>query len=124
MNAALVQLAELHQAHDSALAKDAKHELDRRAYPLHMHADAYESEVDRVLSADQHQRFHAYLRERTAAAGLPADASHGPGDIGTAGNTNTVAHPGAEAHDSVAGQAGASASAHAHPDSISLRRIP
>lgn len=122
LNAALVQLAELHQAHDSAFATDAKHELDRRAYPLHMQADAYESEIDRALSADQHQRFHAYLRERTAAAGLPADASHGPGDIGTAGNTNTVAHPGGEGHDSVAGRPGAPA--HAHPDSVSRRRVP
>jgi hypothetical protein len=124
LNAALVQLAELHRAHDSAAATDAKHELDRRAYPLHMQADAYESEIDRALSADQHQRFHAYLRERTAAAGLPADASHGPGDIGTAGNTNTVAHPGREGHDSAGGGPGAAAPAHAHPDSISRRRVP
>ena len=124
LNAALVQLAELHRAHDSAVATDAKHELDRRAYPLHMQADTYESEIDRVLSADQHQRFHAYLRERTAAAGLPEDASHGAADVGTAGNMNTVAHPGGEGHDSAAGKPAAAAPAHAHPDSISRPRGP
>ena len=122
LNAALVQLAELHRAHDSAVATDSKHQLDQRAYPLHMQADAYESEIDRVLSAEQHERFHAYLRERAAAAGLPADASHGPGDIGTAGNTHTVAHPGGERHDSVAGAP--SAAGHAHPDTTRRRRAP
>ena len=124
LNAALVQLAELHRAHDSTRVADARHQLDQRAYPLHMQADAYESEIDRVLSADQHQRFHAYLRARTAAAGLPPDASHGPGDIGTAGNTNTVAHPGGDGHDSRASPPGAAAPAHAHPDSIGRRPGP
>lgn len=124
LNAALVQLAELHRAHDSARVADARHQLDQRAYPLHMQADAYESEIDRVIDADQHQRFHAYLRARTAAVGLPPDASHGPGDIGTAGNTNTVAHPGGDGHDSGAGPPGAATPAHAHPDSIGRRRGP
>ena len=124
LNAALVQLSELHRAHDSARVADARHQLDQRAYPLHMQADASESEIDRALSVDQHQRFHAYLRERTRAAGLPADASHGPGDIGTAGNTHTVAHPGGEGHDSVPGRPGGAAAGHGHPDTIGRRRSP
>lgn len=117
LNAALVQLAELHRGHDSARVADAKHQLDQRAYPLHMQADAYESEIDRVLSADQHQRFHAYLRARTEAAGLPQDDSHGPGDIGTAGNTNTVAHPEGAGHAESSSADRPGGPAHARPDS-------
>lgn len=117
LNAALVQLAELHRTHDSAQAVDARHALDQRAYPLHMQADAYESEIDRVLSTEQHRRFHAYLREQTAAAGLPLDESHGPGDIGTAGITNTVAHPEGKAHRDDPRPRDAAAPAHTHADS-------
>jgi hypothetical protein len=117
LNAALVQLAELHRTHDSAQAVDALHALDQRAYPLHMQADAYESEIDRVLNVEQHGLFHSYLRDRSAAAGLPLDESHGPGDIGTAGNTNTVAHPSGKAHRDDVRPNGAAPSTHTHPDS-------
>ena len=93
LNATLIQLAELHTAHDSARATDTRHEIDRRANPLHLEADVYESQIDAGLTPDQHKRFHEYLRERVQAAGLPLDDSHGAEDTGAAGGVHTVGHP-------------------------------
>lgn len=120
LDSVLGQLALLHREHDAAQQTDARHEIDQRAHALHIKADTYEDQIDRVLSPEQHTRFHAYLRERTDAVGLPPDESHG-GEIGTAGNLHSVGHPEGSGHGSAAPKE--RERPHAHPDSA-RRRSP
>lgn len=98
-NAALVRLVELHRAHDSARLVDAEHAIDQRAYAIHLEADTYENEIHVLLTEAQHRSFHAYLKERGAAVGLPIDRSHGAPRVGTLGSPGTVGHAPGESHD-------------------------
>ncbi len=98
LNEALVSLAAMHREHDQAQLSDSKHEIDRRAYLVHIEADRHEGEIDAMLTADQHRRFHLYVTERASAVGLPRDDSHGTADVGTAGNIHTVGHTAGQEH--------------------------
>jgi hypothetical protein len=119
LNAALVRLAELHRAHDSARVVDAKHQIDRQAYTIHLEADTYENDIHALLTEEQHRRFHAYLAERAAAVGLPIDRSHGTPGVGTLGSPQTVGHPQGQQHGDTAARTGRdsvrSRDAHEHP---------
>lgn len=98
LNAALVRLLDLHRAHDSAQALDAKHRIDQQAYAIHLEADTHENEIHAILTERQHRRFHEYLLERAAEVGLPLDDSHGAAGVGTMGNMQGVSHPDGEVH--------------------------
>lgn len=93
LNAALVRLAELHREYDGAPSDELRRAINARAQPLHIEADMHENALHGILSLEQQQRFHAYLAERLAVVGLPADESHGGGTVGTGGNLGGVAHP-------------------------------
>jgi predicted lipoprotein len=98
LNAALVRLVDLHRAHDSAQTVDSKHQIDAQAYAIHLEADTYEDDIHRVLTEDQHRRFHEYLEERAAAVGLPLDDSHGAPGVGRMGSIPSVGHPNGATH--------------------------
>lgn len=98
LNASLLRLVELHAAHDAATSADSRRAIDAEAYALHLEADRYEAEIDRLLTPEQHARFHSYLEERAAAVGLPLDDSHGAGGTGTMGNLGSVGHVAGEQH--------------------------
>jgi hypothetical protein len=97
LDSVLTQLSLLHWEHDASHSSDERREIDQRAYLLHLQADAYEDQIDRRLTSEQHTRFHAYLAERAKAVGLPLDDAHGTG-IGTAGNPHTIGHPEGTGH--------------------------
>lgn len=98
LNSALVRLRELHRAHDSVRVADAMHQIDQRAYSIHLEADTYENQIHDLLTDEQHRRFHAYLEERVTAVGLPLDNSHGTPGVGTAGSASSVGHPPEQGH--------------------------
>ena len=104
LNAALVRLAELHRAHDSARVVNAKHQIDAQAYQIHLEADTYENDIHNLLTEEQHRRSHAYLEERAAAVGVPIDRSHGTPGVGTMGSPGSVGHPPGEEHGDTAGR--------------------
>ncbi len=99
LNAALVRLADLHHSRDAAGGgAPAGREIDQRAYRIHLEADSYETQIDELLTEDQHGRFHAYLTERAREVGIPRDSSHGSPETGTMGNFSGLGHPSEGTH--------------------------
>lgn len=119
LNAALVRLLDLHRTLDGTAVPGAARRVDAEAYAVHLEADTYENDIHRLLTEDQHRRFHAYVEERAEAVGLPLDDSHGAPGVGTMGNIPTVEHPAQAGH---ADARPAADPAHSHPnDSTRLR---
>jgi hypothetical protein len=73
LNAALVTIVELKGAYDTATYQPLRQRLRSEAVYFHTTADTHEERIERLLPEDLGQRFHAYVREREAAAGLHQD---------------------------------------------------
>lgn len=85
LNAALLEIVELHKQHGSTSSAAKKEELNRRTSMAHVHADRQEDALHNLLSAMQHEQFHKLLQQRAARFGLGIDEAHGDRLFGTAG---------------------------------------
>ena len=73
LNAALVTLVRARAEFDTASTDAVRAELLQRASTFHTTAHRHEEQIERILTADEKRRFHAYVRERELRAGLPPD---------------------------------------------------
>ncbi|MGH7449079.1 MAG: hypothetical protein ACRELT_16015 [Longimicrobiales bacterium] len=73
LNAALVTIVELKEKYEAATFDVLRSRLRGEAVYFHTTADKHEEQIERLLPEDLSERFHAYIREREAAAGLHQD---------------------------------------------------
>ena len=73
LNAALVTIVELKDAYEAATLGAVRDLLRGEAVYFHTTADRHEEQIERLLPADLRELFHAYVREREAAAGIHSD---------------------------------------------------
>ncbi len=73
LNAALVTIVELKAEYDAVDNSLQRDRLRVDAVHFHTTADRHEEQIERLLSDELRQRFHEYVREREAAAGLHQD---------------------------------------------------
>lgn len=86
LNAALATIVELKEAYEIAFEGQSKERIRGEAVYFHATADMHEEQIERLLPIPLRDRFHAYVREREAAAGLHDDARwHQHGDPGHRG---------------------------------------
>ena len=86
LNAALVTIVELKEAYETTLEERAQERIRGEAVYFHATADMHEEQIERLLPIPLRDRFHAYVREREAGAGLHDDARwHQHGDPGHRG---------------------------------------
>lgn len=73
LNAALVTIVELKDAYEAATFGEVRDLLRGEAVYFHTTADRHEEQIERLLPIDLRERFHEYVREREAAAGIHSD---------------------------------------------------
>ena len=73
LNAALVTIVEVKEKYEDATFDALRNRLRGEAVYFHSTADMHEEQIERLLPEDLSERFHAYVREREAAAGLHQD---------------------------------------------------
>jgi alkylhydroperoxidase family enzyme len=73
LNAALVTIVELKAEYDAADLNSRRTRLRIDAVHFHTTADRHEEQIERLLGDELRARFHGYVREREAAAGLHQD---------------------------------------------------
>ena len=73
LNAALVTIVELNADYDAVDNAPQRDRLRNDAVHFHTTADRHEEQIERLLSDELRERFHEYVREREAAAGLHQD---------------------------------------------------
>lgn len=83
LNAALVTLVELHLDHDSELEPQRKQAIEQSASSFHVTADLHEELIEARLPPQLVAAFHAYMRAKETAAGLPNDERWHRHDSGT-----------------------------------------
>lgn len=74
LNAALVTIVELKTEYDTARSVPQRERLRVAAVHFHTTADRHEEQIERLLNEELRARFHEYVREREAAAGLHQDS--------------------------------------------------
>ena len=73
LNAALVTIVDLKESYEAATYELARNRFRREAVYFHTTADRHEEQIERLLPDNLRERFHAFVREREAAAGLHQD---------------------------------------------------
>jgi hypothetical protein len=73
LNAALVTIVELKAEYDATDFAPQRSRLVADAVHFHNTADRHEEQIERLLGDELRARFHGYVREREAAAGLHQD---------------------------------------------------
>ena len=73
LNAALVTIVELKEKYEATTLDALRNRLRGEAVYFHTTADTHEEQIERLLPENLSERFHAYVREREAAAGLHQD---------------------------------------------------
>ncbi len=71
LNAALVTLVELHAQFDAESTAEGKRTIEGRAGVFHVTADMHEQRIESALPDPLKAEFHAYMRRKETAAGLP-----------------------------------------------------
>jgi hypothetical protein len=75
LNAALVTIVELKEAYESTTHQQTRQRVRGEAVYFHTTADMHEEQIERILPEELRERFHAFVREREAAAGLHQDTT-------------------------------------------------
>jgi len=73
LNAALVTIVELKQAYEMSSSESDRDRRLGEAVHFHTTADRHEELIENLLTPQLRERFHGYVREREAEAGLHAD---------------------------------------------------
>jgi hypothetical protein len=73
LNAALVTIVALKAEYDAVTVGPQRTRLRVDAVHFHNTADRHEEQIERLLNDELRARFHEYVREREAAAGLHQD---------------------------------------------------
>lgn len=97
LNAALVTIVELKSEYDASGFAPQRTRLRTDAVHFHTTADRHEEQIERLLNEKHRARFHEYVREREAAAGLHQDTlwhrHDDPAHRGVSPGFDTPVHP-------------------------------